>query len=213
MASVETLQTALPHHNIAQAKDFVRLHPDEENYWSAEFCFVNVPIKGQKHDTLHLIDEDLAMRLLAEREEFCAFGSHSRPNRTTSSSCAHVPTQNLDNAWNITNLQACEQAKTLWTQATSRKEEGVEAYKIDVARDPDAFPRAELADAIAWRSHRQDLRRTHDRTRRPPGAAAPDRREAVAVVSKTSTRSSSATSNTRSATASSRTCCAWSRTC
>ena len=29
MAGVETLQTALPHHNIAQAKDFVRLHPDE----------------------------------------------------------------------------------------------------------------------------------------------------------------------------------------
>jgi len=25
-------------------------------------------------------------------------------------------------------------------QATSRKEEGVEAYKIDIARDPDAFP-------------------------------------------------------------------------
>ena len=28
MANVETLQTGLPHHNIAQAKDFVRLHPD-----------------------------------------------------------------------------------------------------------------------------------------------------------------------------------------
>jgi len=37
-------------------------------------------------------------------------------------------------------LQACEQAKTLWTLVTSRKEEGVEAYKIDSARDPDAFP-------------------------------------------------------------------------
>ena len=63
-ADVETLQTALPHHTIAQAKDFVRLHPDEENYWSPELCFVNVPIKGQKRDTLHLIDEDLAMRYL-----------------------------------------------------------------------------------------------------------------------------------------------------
>ena len=50
--------------SISQAKDFVRLHPDEENYWSPELCFVNVPIKGQKHDTLHLIDEDLAMQYL-----------------------------------------------------------------------------------------------------------------------------------------------------
>ena len=54
----------LPHHNIAQAKDFVRLHPNEDTYWSPELCFVNVPIKGQKRDTLHLIDEDLAMRYL-----------------------------------------------------------------------------------------------------------------------------------------------------
>ena len=42
----------------------MRLHPDEENYWSDELCFVNVPIKGQKRDTLHLIDEELAMRYL-----------------------------------------------------------------------------------------------------------------------------------------------------
>jgi hypothetical protein len=52
----------------------------------------------------------------------------------------HVPSRNTDNPWNASNLQACEQAKTLWIQATSRKEEGVEAYKIDVARDADAFP-------------------------------------------------------------------------
>jgi hypothetical protein len=48
VANVETLQTGLPHHSISQAKDFVRLHPDDENYWSAELCFVSVPIKGQK---------------------------------------------------------------------------------------------------------------------------------------------------------------------
>src|SRR5262245_2221359 len=28
MANVQTLQTALPHHSIAQAKDYVRLHPN-----------------------------------------------------------------------------------------------------------------------------------------------------------------------------------------
>lgn len=35
---------------------------------------------------------------------------------------------------------ACEQGKRLWVQVTSRKAEGVEAYKIDFARDADAFP-------------------------------------------------------------------------
>jgi hypothetical protein len=44
-------------------------------------------------------------------------------------------------------------AKTAWVQATSRKEEGVEAYKIDFARDADAFPEPKwpeqlLADLI-----------------------------------------------------------------
>lgn len=47
LANVETLLTGLPHHSISQAKDYVRLHPNEEEYWSPELCFVNVPIKGQ----------------------------------------------------------------------------------------------------------------------------------------------------------------------
>ena len=32
IANVETLLTALPHHSISQAKDFVRLHPDEATF-------------------------------------------------------------------------------------------------------------------------------------------------------------------------------------
>jgi hypothetical protein len=50
IGNVETLFTALPHYTISQAKDFVRLHEDEANYWSSEWCFANVPIKGQKRD-------------------------------------------------------------------------------------------------------------------------------------------------------------------
>ena len=46
-----------------------------------------------------------------------------------------MPTRNLDNSWNEANVKACEQAKMLWMQATSRKEEGVETYKVDFARD------------------------------------------------------------------------------
>jgi hypothetical protein len=32
VANVETLQSPLPVHNMATAKDFVRLHPDDKNY-------------------------------------------------------------------------------------------------------------------------------------------------------------------------------------
>jgi hypothetical protein len=139
VANIETLQAGLPHHTIAQAKDFVRLHPDEGACWSPELCFVSVPIKGQKRDTLHLIDEDLAMRYLPSgRILHFRLALASKPNDVFF--LCHLPTRNTDNSWNESNTLACEQAKTLWVQATSRKEEGVDGYKIDVARDHDAFP-------------------------------------------------------------------------
>jgi hypothetical protein len=138
-ANVETLLTALPIHSIAQAKDFVRLHPNENEYWSDELCFVNVPIKGQKRDTLHLIVEDLAMRFLpSARTIRCRLALATKPYDTLF--LCQVPTQNLDNTFNASNVAACEQAKRLWTQATSRKEEGVDSYKIDFAQHKDAFP-------------------------------------------------------------------------
>jgi hypothetical protein len=139
MANVETLPTALPIHKIGEAKDFVRLHPDEAAYWSHELCFVNVPIKGQKRDTLHLIDEELAMLYLpSARILRFRLALATKPHDVFF--LCQVPTRNEDNPWNKSNLQACDQAKTTWVQATSRKEEGVESYKVDFARDPDAFP-------------------------------------------------------------------------
>src|SRR5262249_49112043 len=132
------LLTGLPHNSISQAKDFVRLHPDEEKYWSPELCFVNVPIKGQKRDTLHLIDEDLAMRHLpSARILRFRLALATKPGDIFF--LCHVPSRNTDNSWNQSNLQACEQAKTLWTQATSQKEEGIERYKVDKSLDADAF--------------------------------------------------------------------------
>jgi hypothetical protein len=139
VAGVQTLQTALPHHGISAAKDFARLHPDEAAYWSTELCFVSVPVKGVKRDTLNLIDEDLAalyvpsgkiqrFRLALGAKPFDVFF------------LCHVPSRNEDNTWNASNLVACEQAKTFWVQATSRKDDGTEAYKVDLAKDPDAFP-------------------------------------------------------------------------
>jgi hypothetical protein len=53
---------------------------------------------------------------------------------------AIVPSQNLDNSWNVTALEACDKARTQWVQALSRKSEGVEGYKIEITHDKDPFP-------------------------------------------------------------------------
>jgi hypothetical protein len=138
IANVETLLTGLPIHSISQAKDFVKLHHNEEEYWSDELCFVHVPIKGAR-DTLHLIDEDLAVQFLdSARILRFRLALATKPNDIFF--LCQVPTRNTDNSWNSSNLKACEQAKVSWTQATSRKEEGVDKYKITGARDIDAFP-------------------------------------------------------------------------
>jgi hypothetical protein len=46
--TIPKLVPALPVYRMADANDFVRLHHDEENYWSTELCFVNVPVKGKQ---------------------------------------------------------------------------------------------------------------------------------------------------------------------
>ena len=139
LTNIETLPTELKIHNIAAAKDFVRLHPDEENYWSSELCFVNVPIKGQKRDTLHLIDEDLALQYI-QPGRILRFRLALATKPYDVQFLCQIPSRNLDNEWNRAAAKACEQAKTLWVLVTSRKEEGVETYKVDYARNQDAFP-------------------------------------------------------------------------
>src|SRR5215469_1800273 len=129
MANVETLLDALPVHTIAQAKDFVRLHPEEDKYWSSELCFVNVPIKGSKRDTLHLIEEELAMRFLpSARIQRFRLALATKPYDVFF--LCHVPSQNLDNKYNETSLEGCMR----------RRDEGVDAYHVQNAVDQDAFP-------------------------------------------------------------------------
>ena len=139
IAGVETLLTGLPHFRISEAKDFVRLHHSEEEYWSIELCFVNVPIKGAKRDTLHLIEEALAMQYLeSARIDRFRLALASKPNDVFF--LCHVPSQNLDNRYNETNLDGCTQAKTHWVQVTSRRGEGVDEYRVTFALEQDAFP-------------------------------------------------------------------------
>jgi hypothetical protein len=139
LANIETLPTDLKIHNLAAAKDFVRLHPDEDNWWSPELCFVNVPIKGQKIDTLHLIDEDLALEYL-QPGRILRFRLALATKPFDVFFFAQIPTRNLDNEWNVAALKASEQGKKFWVIVTSRKQEGVETYKVDLAKNQDAFP-------------------------------------------------------------------------
>ena len=137
-AKVATLATELPVLKIADAKDYVRLHPDADNYWSPELCFVNVPIKGGK-DKLHPIEEDLALKYIASGKiQRFRLALATKPDDVLF--LCKIPTRNLDNDWNNTAVKACDQAKTKWTQVTSLKEEGVENYKITFAEeDVDEF--------------------------------------------------------------------------
>jgi hypothetical protein len=139
IAGVETLLTGLTHSRISEARDFVRLHPNEECYWSIELCFVSVPIKGVKRDTLHLIEEALAMQYLeSARISRFRLALASKPYDVFF--LCHVPSQNLDNRYNETALDGCTQAKTHWVQVTSRRAEGIDEYKVTFAREQDAFP-------------------------------------------------------------------------
>ena len=98
-----------------------------------------MPIQGQRRDTLHLITEDLAMRFL-EPSRILRFRLALATKPYDNFFLCHVPSQRLDNSWNETSQRGCEQAKTLWTEVTSRREEGKDEYKIKFAWDPDAFP-------------------------------------------------------------------------
>jgi hypothetical protein len=139
IAGVETLQTALPVQRLSEARDFVRLHKDEEAYWSPELCFVNVPIKGQKRDTLHIIEDDLAAEFVpAASVKRFRLALATKPYDTFF--LCIVPTQNTDNSWVASNLAACEMAKSHWVITSSRRDEGVDSYKVDLAKDADAFP-------------------------------------------------------------------------
>ena len=119
----------------------MRLHPDEDNYWSdpeCPYCFINIPTTGQKDDTLYLIDEDIVPPLKQGKVRRFRLALASKPNDVFF--LCHVPCENLDNSWNSTNLQACKAAKSQWVEAVSQKQQGKDTYAIGPARDPDAFP-------------------------------------------------------------------------
>jgi hypothetical protein len=133
ISAVETLLTALPVLKIGDVDDWTRLHPSEDDYWSPELCFVSVPIKGATRDTLHLIDDDLAVEYLpAKKIKRHRLALACKPHDVFFF-CIE-PSQNLDNAYNADALKACHKAQTHWIQALSRRSEGAEGYEIKLGR-------------------------------------------------------------------------------
>jgi hypothetical protein len=139
IGGLETTPSVLSIIKIGDAGDFVRLHPDEEAYWSDELCFVSVPIAGEKKDLLHLIEEEIAVRYLPSKK-IKRFRLALACKPYDAFFLCQVPSVNLDNDWNGTAVKACRQAKSHWVQASSRKGEGVDGYKCEKAVDADAFP-------------------------------------------------------------------------
>jgi hypothetical protein len=137
IANVGVVLAPLPIFRIADAGDYVRLHPSED-YWSDMLYFVTIPIPGQAKDTTHLIVESLALQLDSRRTRRFRLALASKPFDVFF--LCQVPFLNLDNLWNLTALEACEQARQQWVTVSSRKPEGVESYKIGYAKDQDAFP-------------------------------------------------------------------------
>jgi hypothetical protein len=138
IANVGTKVGMLPINSISEAGDFVRVHPDEENHWSSELCFVRVPTQGARTDVLHLIDEDIAMKYL-EAKQVLRFRLALASKPSDKFFLCIVPTTNLENSWNASSLEGIEDAKRLWVKLVSRRPEGVDAYRIQYAKDPDAF--------------------------------------------------------------------------
>jgi hypothetical protein len=124
---------------IGDVGDFARLHPDEEAYWSVPLCFVDVPVKGTKKTNLHLIDEDVALQYVSGKKiQRFRLALASKPWDVFF--FCKVPCINLDNSFNKTALDACEQAKTTWVEALSRKDQGHDDYQIVPAQSQKAFP-------------------------------------------------------------------------
>ena len=97
-----------------------------------------VPVKGEKRDVLHLIDEEIAMRFLdAGKIKRFRLALATKPYDVHF--LAKVPSTNLDNSWNESSLEACEQATAHWVEVTSGKVSGVERYKHQ-ARSRTATP-------------------------------------------------------------------------
>ena len=135
---VGTLPLELPVTRITAVADFVRLHPDDE-FWTDEMCFVSVPIKGDRQDSLHVIVPEIAIEHALRYRVFrLALGMKANGEVFL----CEVPCQGLDNSWVKTMHEGCMFARDRWTKVTSRRTEDPpsDSYRSIFARHEEAFP-------------------------------------------------------------------------
>jgi hypothetical protein len=128
---VETVITALPCFKIADARDWVRVSP-LPHHLSEVVAAINVPIIGQKRDTLHLIMPDLISQLDRNDIQYMRLILASKPYDRFC--LIQMPAQNLDNVWNRNALAACTMAKAKWVRAVSKKKDGEDGYRIIITK-------------------------------------------------------------------------------
>jgi hypothetical protein len=138
-ANVEIDPGPLPVSRIVDVKDFVRVHHDEENFWSDELTFISVPIKGMKKEQLHIIDQELAVTTLEPAQIlWMRLALASKPDGKLF--LAQIPSmENMDNTWNSTHFDAIRRAQKVWLMAVSRAKTGEEGYEVVLAKSQDAF--------------------------------------------------------------------------
>jgi hypothetical protein len=136
---LETAPGALLVHKVGDVKDFFMVHPDEENWWSCELSFINVPVKGSK-GIVHLILDDLVNRhinRLRGKVQYRRLALATKPERGHLFLLS-VPTRNLDNIYNQHAIDAIERAKTQYMMVTPYEDK--DGYIVETTEDPAYFP-------------------------------------------------------------------------
>jgi hypothetical protein len=136
---------------LSDAGDFVRVHPAKISH---ELFYVMVPQPGRKDGVMHLISEELAIKLSRGRKNL--IGKIKRFKLALAAKpydvffLAIVPTVNLDNEWNKSMLEAIELAKQGWREVISRYGENGEGYRPEppLGKDPYDEPRWPDADIL-----------------------------------------------------------------
>ena len=113
--------------------------PSGRDFRTWELCFVSVPIKGDRHDSLHLINEDLALMYLstAQIKRF-ALCLASKPHDVFFL-CVGPNTEYRQRLQSF-SVARDRRVEAEVVQAVSRRDEGVDEYQVRYARDNDAFP-------------------------------------------------------------------------
>ena len=140
IAGVATLLTALPHHNIAQANDWVRLHSGRGKLLVCRAVLRHRSDQRPEERPRASDHRRVGDAVSAEQSDQDSTGSRSPPSQTMCSSCA---TSRHRTSTTRSMRLRCRHAS--WPRRSGCKQpaaraKAVDDYQIDFARDPDAFP-------------------------------------------------------------------------